>query len=48
MSDEDHEIFPPGKKLPVARRETSPQAMHDAGRVDTGGVVSSNITRWKA
>jgi hypothetical protein len=48
MSDEDAEIFPPGKKLPVARRETSPQPMHDAGRVDTGGIVSSTITRWKA
>ena len=48
MSDEDPEIFPPGKKLPVARGETSPQPMHDAGRVDTGGIVSSTITRWKA
>lgn len=48
MSDEDPEIFPPGKRLPAARRETSPQPMHDAGRVDTGGVVSSTITRWKA
>jgi hypothetical protein len=48
MSDDDSEIFPPGKGVPAARQETAPTPMHEAGRLDTGGIVSSTITRWKA
>jgi hypothetical protein len=46
--DDDAEIIPPSKGLPAKRRETTPASMSDVRRLDTGGIVGSTITRWKA